>query len=74
VIQNEGKFQGAIYVVGGFQLHNAATMHGPVVASALDLKNNGLPAGWPEPLTLPSGVPQSGSGGGVTYVAGSWRG
>jgi hypothetical protein len=75
VIQNNAKFQGAIYVVGGFQLHNAATMHGPVVASALDLKNDGLPAGWPEPLTLPSGVPQSASGGGgITYVAGSWRG
>lgn len=75
VIQNQSEFQGAIYVVGGFQLHNAATMHGPVIASSLDLRNNGLEAGWPEPLTLPSGVPQSASGGGgVTYVAGSWRG
>jgi hypothetical protein len=76
VMQNSSKFQGAIYVVGGFQLHNAATMHGPVIASSLDLRNNGLEAGWPEPLTLPSGVPQgaSGAGGGVTYVAGSWRG
>jgi hypothetical protein len=73
VIQNEAKFQGAVYVVGGFQLNNVATMHGPVIASHLDLINNGLPAGWPEPLTLPSGVPQSGSAG-VTYVAGSWRG
>ena len=73
VIQNDAKFQGAIYVVGGFQLNNAATMHGPVVASGLDLTNNGLPAGWPEPLTLPPGVPHSGSAG-VTYVDGSWRG
>jgi hypothetical protein len=73
VIQNDAKFQGAVYVVGGFQLNNAATMHGPVIASSLDLINNGLPAGWPEPLTLPSGVPQSGSAG-VTYVPGSWRG
>jgi hypothetical protein len=73
VIQNDAKFQGALYVVGGFQLNNAATMHGPVITSALDLINNGLPAGWPEPLTLPSGVPQSGSAG-VTPVPGSWRG
>jgi hypothetical protein len=73
VIQNDAKFQGAVYVMGGFQLNNAATMHGPVIASALDLMNNGLPAGWPEPLTLPSGVPQSGSAG-VTHIPGSWRG
>jgi Tfp pilus assembly protein PilX len=73
IIQNDAKFQGAVYAVGGFQLQNAATMHGPVIASALDLRNNGLPAGWPEPLTLPSGVPQS-SGSSVTLVSGSWRG
>jgi hypothetical protein len=75
VIQNSAKFQGAVYVVGGFQLHNIATMQGPVVASDLDIRNHGLSAGWPEPLTLPSGVPQSSGGGGaVTPVAGSWRG
>jgi Tfp pilus assembly protein PilX len=74
VMENTAKYQGAIYVVGGFQLHNTATMHGPVITSHLDARNNGFPAGWPEPLTLPSGVPQSASGGGVTYVAGSWRG
>jgi hypothetical protein len=73
IIQNSAKFQGAVYAVGGFLLNNAATMHGPVIASGLDIANSGLPAGWPEPLTLPSGVPQNG-GGGVTYVGGSWRG
>jgi Tfp pilus assembly protein PilX len=74
-LQNEAKFQGAIYTAGGFKLQNNATMHGPVIASALDVQNNGMPASWPQLTTVLNGMPQNSTG---TYVvepvAESWRG
>jgi hypothetical protein len=45
MIQNDAKFQGAVYAGRRFPAAKAATMHGPVITSALDLTNDGLPAG-----------------------------
>jgi Tfp pilus assembly protein PilX len=74
-LQNEAKFQGAIYTVGGFKLQNNATMHGPVIASALDVQNNGMPASWPQLTSVLNGMPQNSTGNHVIRpVAGSWRG
>jgi hypothetical protein len=71
-IQNDAKFQGAVYAVGGFKLQNAATMHGPVIASVLDIQNNGLPAGWPSLTSMVPGAPSN--AGALIPVPGSWRG
>jgi Tfp pilus assembly protein PilX len=72
VIQNEAQFQGAVYTVGGFKLQNEATMHGPVIASVLDIQNNGLPAGWPSLTSMLPGAPSN--NGALIPVPGSWRG
>jgi Tfp pilus assembly protein PilX len=74
-LQNDAKFQGAAYAVGGFRLQNNAVMHGPVIASALDIQNNGLPASWPQLNSVLNGMPQnSTSNWTTTAVPGSWRG
>lgn len=74
-LQNDAKFQGAIYTVGGFKLQNNATMHGPVMAGVIDVQNNGMPASWPQLNSVLNGMPQNATS---TYmakpVAGSWRG
>lgn len=73
---NFAKFQGGIYVVGGFKLQNNAEMHGPVIGSVVDVLNNGLASDWPDLTSLLDGMPHNPSAGPgtVTYVAGSWRG
>jgi hypothetical protein len=74
-LQNFAKFQGAVYVVGGFKLQNNALMHGPVIASAVDVQNNGLPDDWPPLTSLLDGMPRNTTTAWtVTPVEGSWRG
>jgi hypothetical protein len=74
-LQNFAKFQGAIYSVGGFRLQNNAVMHGPVIADALDVQNNGLPSAWPTITSVLNGMPQNPTSTyTVTPVPNSWRG
>jgi hypothetical protein len=74
-LQNFAKFQGAVYVVGGFKLQNNAVMHGPVIATVVDVQNNGLPDDWPPLTSLLDGMPRnSTTTWTVTPVPGSWRG
>lgn len=74
-IQNDAKFQGGAYAVGGFKIQNLATMQGPVVADVIDVQNNGFPTSWTSITSLIPGMPSSSSGGAgtVTYIEGSWR-
>jgi hypothetical protein len=72
-IKDQAMFQGAVYAVGGFKLQDQGVMHGPVVASVVDVQNNGFPAGWPGLTSLFDGMP-SNTGGKAIYVPGSWRG
>jgi hypothetical protein len=74
-LQNYAKFQGSIYSVGGFRLQNNAVMHGPVIAEALDVQNNGLPSSWPTITSVLNGLPQNPTSTyTVTPVPNSWRG
>jgi hypothetical protein len=74
-LSNYAKFQGSIYAVGGFRVQNNATMHGPVIADALEVLNNGLPAAWPTVTSVLNGMPQNPTSTyTVTPVPNSWRG
>lgn len=74
-LNNFAKFQGAVYVVGGFILQNNATMQGPVVADVIETQNSGLSTAWTQLTSLSEGMPTNGGGPAtVTPVAGSWRG
>jgi Tfp pilus assembly protein PilX len=61
-IQDSAIFQGGVYAVGTFKLHNTAIMQGPVIANVIDVQNNGFANTWP-PLTelndgMPTNVPE----------------
>jgi type II secretory pathway pseudopilin PulG len=73
-LDNYARFQGAVYVVGGFRIQNNAWMHGPVIADDVESLNHGFPADWPDLTALNTGMPAHAGAGGVTYVPGSWRG
>jgi hypothetical protein len=48
-------------------------MHGPVIASVVEVLNNGLSESWPSLTSLLDAMP-SNTGPGVIFVPGSWRG
>jgi Tfp pilus assembly protein PilX len=74
-IQNNTKFQGAVYTVGGFKIQNSAQMQGPIIASDVDVQNSAILTDWTDLTSLPVGVPASGTAAPtVTPVAGGWRG
>jgi hypothetical protein len=58
LIQNQSKFQGAVYVVGEFHEQNSSIVWGPIVADSLKIENSGL--NHPVPIgTLLPGMPSN---------------
>ena len=60
-MDNDAKFQGGIYAVGGFRLQNSATMQGPVIADVVDVQNNGFANSWPPLTGVFDGLPTTGT-------------
>jgi Tfp pilus assembly protein PilX len=73
-MDNQAKFQGAIYAVGGFKLQNEATMQGPVIADLVDVQNNGLANTWPELTGLFDGLPTTGVSQSTVELLPDWSG
>jgi hypothetical protein len=73
-MDNNAKFQGGIYAVGGFKLQNSATMQGPVIADVVDVQNNGFAHTWPPLTGVFDGLPTTGTPETTVELLPDWSG
>ena len=74
-LENNTRFQGAIYAVGGSSLQNSSEHQGPIITDSVSVQNNGNLYSWPPLTDLLIGMPQfTPAPPSAAYIPGSWRG